>query len=117
MVEKKAISKRIYRIRNLNCTNCAAKIERALNNLPEIEKATLIFASQKLVIEALEHDGLLKKIQQTALKIEDGVVFEEYTEFNRIQSNKQNFFWHNFWHDKDLQAIILGLMIFCVRNF
>ena len=117
MVEKKAISKRIYRIRNLNCANCAAKIESALNSLPEIEKATLIFTSQKLVIEALEHDGLLKKIQQTALKIEDGVVFEEYTEFNRNQSNKQNFLWHNFWHDKDLHAIILGLMIFLCAEF
>ena len=39
---------KIYIIENLDCANCAAKIERKINELPGVEDATLTFATRWL---------------------------------------------------------------------
>ena len=37
---------KIYLIENLDCANCGAKIEKKLNELPEIKSAQLTFATK-----------------------------------------------------------------------
>ena len=68
---------RVYLVQNLDCANCGAKIERALNTLPEIESAVLTFTTKKLRVNAMNYDGLLEKMQAMTDKVEEGVVLVE----------------------------------------
>lgn len=43
-----------YELTGLNCASCAAKIETAVNALPEVEIATLRFATKKLIVKTAE---------------------------------------------------------------
>ena len=75
--EHKGKNFKVYLVKNLDCANCGAKIERALNELPEVEAATLTFTTKKLKVTAKDYKGLLEKMQAICDKIEDGVVLEE----------------------------------------
>ena len=68
---------RVYLVQNLDCANCGAKIERALNAMPEIDEATLIFTTKKLRVSAKNYNGLLEKMQAVTDKVEEGVVLLE----------------------------------------
>ena len=46
--------KRTFKLENLGCANCAAKMENGINKLEGVEKATISFMTQRLVIEAPE---------------------------------------------------------------
>ena len=68
---------RTYLVQNLDCANCGAKIERALNNMPEITEAVLTFTTKKLRVNAANYEGLLEKMQAVTDKVEEGVVLVE----------------------------------------
>ena len=68
---------RVYLVQNLDCANCGAKIERALNAMPEIYEATLTFTTKKLRVSAKDYNGLLEKMQAVTDKVEEGVVLLE----------------------------------------
>lgn len=68
---------RVYLVENLDCANCGAKIERALNQMAEIEGATLTFATKKLRVNAADYEGLLEKMQATVDNVEYGVTLRE----------------------------------------
>ena len=63
--------KKTYKI-EVDCANCAAKIEAALNKLDGVNRATVNFLTQKLTIES---DGdivaLLPLIEKTGKKVDD----------------------------------------------
>ena len=64
---------------NLGCANCAAKMERRINELPEVNAATLTFATKQLrVAIAAEHagleDALVAKFQEICASIEPETV-------------------------------------------
>ena len=64
---------------NLGCANCAAKMERRINELPEVNAATLTFATKQLrVAIAGEHAGmedtLVAKFQEICTAVEPEVV-------------------------------------------
>ena len=64
--------KKSYRIENLCCANCAAKIEKAVNKLPEVEKATLNFMTLRLTIssETQDWDSMMEQVKKVFAKIE-----------------------------------------------
>ena len=68
---------RTYLVQNLDCANCGAKIERALNAMPEIDSAVLTFTTKKLQVKASNYDGLLAKMQAITDSVEEGVVLIE----------------------------------------
>ena len=68
---------RVYLVQNLDCANCGAKIERALNAMAEIDEATLTFTTKKLRVSAKDYNGLLEKMQAVTDKVEEGVVLLE----------------------------------------
>ncbi len=68
---------RTYLVQNLDCANCGAKIERALNEMEEIDSAVLTFTTKKLRITAKSYDNLLAKMQAVTDKVEEGVVLVE----------------------------------------
>ena len=46
--------KKTYKLENLDCANCAAKMETAINKMDDVESCTISFMSQKMTIEAAE---------------------------------------------------------------
>ena len=60
--------KKVYRLEELDCANCAAKMERAINELPGVEKATVNFMAQKLVLTAEE-----SRYQEILRQVEDAI--------------------------------------------
>lgn len=64
--------KKVYRVEELCCANCAAKIETAINKLPAVERATLNFMTLRLTVESETEDWaeLQKEISDVFRKIE-----------------------------------------------
>lgn len=44
--------KKVFRMKNLDCANCAAKMERLIRKLDGVVDAEVNFMAQKLVLEA-----------------------------------------------------------------
>ena len=65
--------KKVYIIENLDCANCAAKIEAKLNALPEVEEATITFATRQLRLTAEDPDALVPRLTQIARTVESEV--------------------------------------------
>ncbi|MBQ7822269.1 MAG: heavy-metal-associated domain-containing protein [Clostridia bacterium] len=60
-----------YKIKDLCCAHCAAKIEEAIAKLDGIEKANVNFLSEKITVETeLDRQALLVQIKDIAAKIE-----------------------------------------------
>ena len=55
--------KRIYNFDNLDCANCAAKMEEKIKKIPGVTNASVSFFAQKLVLEGDEAhwDEILKE--------------------------------------------------------
>ena len=66
------MERKVYIIENLDCANCAAKIEAKFNALPEVEEATITFATKQLRITAENPDGLIEKLTKIAQTVESG---------------------------------------------
>ena len=58
--------KKVFKLEDLDCANCAAKMEAAINKLPGVTKATVSFMTQKLSIEA--DDAVFDEVVQAAVK-------------------------------------------------
>lgn len=63
---------KVYRFEELDCANCAAKMEDAINKLPEVKHASINFMTQKLTLETEGEitTDLLEKIEKTCRKVE-----------------------------------------------
>ena len=59
--------KKKFILKGLDCADCAAKIEHAVNKLDGVKEATVNFMTQKLVIEG--EDEKMSTIVQEAEKI------------------------------------------------
>lgn len=65
--------KKEYELRGIDCGNCAAKIERAVNQLEQVESATVNLIVQKLILETKSEDGIDKEIIDLVDAIEPGI--------------------------------------------
>ncbi len=72
-----------YKIINIDCPNCAAKIETNLNKLKEVKYASIDFSNQTLFLDTSNIEKVKKTIQET----EPGV---------EIQKENENFVQVNF---------------------
>ncbi len=56
----------------IDCANCAAKVEEAINKIDGVNKATVNFLTQKFVLEAddARFDEIVKEALKTGKKIE-----------------------------------------------
>ena len=59
--------KKTFRMIDLDCANCAAKMERAIQNIDGVTSATVSFMTQKLTLDA--DDARFDEILQQAVKI------------------------------------------------
>ena len=64
--------KKTFKLEDLDCANCAAKMEAAINKLDGVQKATVSFMTQKLTLEAEEErfDEVLKEAAKCIAKVE-----------------------------------------------
>ena len=64
--------KKIYKLENLDCANCAAKMEEAIKKLDGVTSVNISFLMQKMTIEADDaaFDDILKKAVKAVRKVE-----------------------------------------------
>lgn len=64
--------KKTFRMIDLDCANCAAKMERAIQNIDGVTSATVSFMSQKLTLEAddARFDQIVKEAVKACKKVE-----------------------------------------------
>ena len=67
------MEQKIYILENLDCANCAAKIESKFNALPEVQEATITFPTRQLRLTAENPDGLIEKLTAIARTVESEV--------------------------------------------
>lgn len=70
----KHTEQRVYIIENLGCANCAAKMEKKINELPGVEAATLTFATKQLKVASNHQEHLLPILQEICSSIESEVI-------------------------------------------
>ena len=46
--------KKTYKLRDLDCANCAAKMENTIAKMPEVSSVTVSFMTQKMIVEYAE---------------------------------------------------------------
>ncbi len=66
--------KRTFKLSELDCANCAAKMETAINKLDSVDNATINFMSQRLTLEASDDkfDEAVDLAQKAINKVERG---------------------------------------------
>ena len=70
--------KKNFKLKGLDCANCAVKIEEKVKKIDGVEDASVSFMAQKLVVEInSDDDEILKKIRKTVKKEETDVKVEE----------------------------------------
>lgn len=68
--------KKAFKLEELDCANCAAKMEVAINKIPGVKKATINFMAQKLVIDAEDDkfEDVLRQAQAAITKVHSDCV-------------------------------------------
>ncbi|MBQ3262604.1 MAG: heavy-metal-associated domain-containing protein [Oscillospiraceae bacterium] len=64
----------------VDCANCAAAVERKLSELEGIEKVSISFMAQKMIVdyaEGVDEKGKLKEMLKVARKIEPDFEIED----------------------------------------
>ena len=61
-----------YRLIDLDCANCAAKMENKINKLKGVNKCTINFMVQKMIIDINDDifDSIMDEVEKTIKKIE-----------------------------------------------
>lgn len=85
------------KLQNLDCANCALKIEKTLNNMPELSNVRLNFSTSTLTFEQNIDKDLSDLIEKEIQKIEKEVIIV------KEESKNQKRFWQNL--DKKLLFI------------
>lgn len=70
--------KKTYKLIDLDCANCAAKMENAINKIDGVNKATVSFMTQKLSIDADDNrfDEIMKEVIFACNRIEPDCIIK-----------------------------------------
>lgn len=69
-----------FKVRGLDCVNCAAKVERAIQKIDGAENVSISFMTQKMELEYDEtrKDEIMKKIKKVIKREEPDMEIEEF---------------------------------------
>lgn len=69
-----------FKVRGLDCVNCAANVERAIQKIDEVENVSISFMTQKMELEYDEtrKDEIMKKIKKVIKMEEPDMEIEEF---------------------------------------
>ncbi len=64
--------KKTFKLEDLDCATCAAKMENGINKLDGVQHASVSFMTQRLTVEADEanFDAVMKQVAAVCRKIE-----------------------------------------------
>lgn len=64
--------KKKFKLTNLDCANCAAKMENAIKKIHGVRDANVSFMTQKMTIEADDSrfDEIMEEVQSVCRKVE-----------------------------------------------
>ena len=64
--------KKTFRLEDLDCANCAAKMENGIRKLEGVQSVSVSFMTQRMTIEANEadFDGIMQKVVAVCRKVE-----------------------------------------------
>lgn len=64
--------KKVFKILEIDCANCAAKIEANINKIDGVRAASVNFFAQKLIVDADEErfDEIMEEVVRAARKVE-----------------------------------------------
>lgn len=70
--------KKRYKLTDLDCANCAAKMENAIRKIDGVHEAAVSFMAQKLTIDVDEErfDDIMKEVVAVCKKVEPECVIE-----------------------------------------
>ena len=93
------MQRKVYILENLDCANCAAKIERKLSKLPELSDVSVTFATKQLRFAAEDPEAVLPKIRETIQSMEPDVEVVERTRNRRKAAETHNHEHHYHHHE------------------
>ncbi|MBQ4515124.1 MAG: heavy-metal-associated domain-containing protein [Anaerolineaceae bacterium] len=64
--------KKVFKLKDLDCANCAAKMENNIKKIPGVTNASVNFMMQKMTIESdvEDFDALMKEVVKVISKVE-----------------------------------------------
>ena len=64
--------RKTFNLEDLDCANCAAKMEDGIRKIPGVQSVSVSFLTQKLTLEAddKDFDNILKQVVKTCRKVE-----------------------------------------------
>lgn len=64
--------KKKFKLQDLDCANCAAKMEEAIKKIDGVNDATVSFMTQKLTIDAVDDrfDAIMDEVEKVCAKVE-----------------------------------------------
>jgi Cd2+/Zn2+-exporting ATPase len=95
------MQRKVYILENLDCANCAAKIERKLSKLPELSDVSVTFATKQLRFAAEDPEVVLPKIRETIQSMEPDVEVVERTRSRRKAAETHNHEHHHHEHGEE----------------
>lgn len=68
--------RKAFKLQDLDCANCASKMENAIKNIEGVKSASISFMTQKLVLEADDDrfEAVLDEAQRACKKFEPDCV-------------------------------------------
>ena len=70
--EKELIMKKKFKLEDLDCANCAAKMEDAIKKIPGVNDASVSFMTQKMIVDAEDEkfDAIMDEVVKVCAKVE-----------------------------------------------
>ena len=64
--------KKSFKVKGIDCANCAAKLEAGISKLPGVDKATVSFMTERLTLEAadVKFEDVLEAAKALTKKLE-----------------------------------------------
>lgn len=64
--------KKKFKLQDLDCANCAAKMEEAIKKIDGVNDASVSFMTQKLTIDAVDDrfDAIMDEVEKVCAKVE-----------------------------------------------
>lgn len=64
--------KRRFKMVDLDCANCAAKMERSINKIEGVHEASISYMTQKLIIDAEESnfDEIMQEVARACSRVD-----------------------------------------------
>lgn len=71
-IELEGNMKKRYKLQDLDCANCAAKMEEAIKKIDGVNDANVNFMTQKMMVDAMDEkfDEIMQEVVRVCAKVE-----------------------------------------------